>query len=59
MEVPQNNENDRLNVLMGIQSSYTVSGTHDEVDKLMIKNFLQTLAEIALDVASRKGGTDK
>ena len=50
-EFPENNEE---KLLTPIQPSYTVSGTHDEVDKLMIKNFVNTLAEIALSIASRK-----
>ena len=50
-EFPEKKEE---NLLTPIQPSYTVSGTDDEVDKLMIKNFLDTLAEIALAIASRE-----
>ncbi len=51
------------NVLTGIHDAYTVSATSDtetnEVDELMIKSFLQTLADISLSIASRKEkGTD-
>ena len=50
-EFPENND---LNVLTGIHPSYTLSGTQNEVDELMIKNFLNTLAETALAIASRE-----
>ncbi len=54
------NEEKGQNVLTGIHASYTVSATQDggtgEVDRLMIKHFLYTLAEVALSVASRKAG---
>ena len=50
-EITENNED---NLLTGIQPSYTVSGTHDEVEILMINNFLNTLAEVALSIASRE-----
>lgn len=50
-EFPKNYDK---NLLTCIHDSYTVSGTHDEVEKLMIKNFLNTLAEIALSIASRE-----
>ena len=47
------------NVLTGIPTSYTVSATYEdsrEINELMIKNFLNTLADIALSIASRKDG---
>ena len=51
-------ENIRLNVLTGIDPAYTLSATQKdeagEVDELMVKNFLDTLAEVALAIASRK-----
>jgi len=47
-------ENNREKSLTCIPSSYTVSGTNDEVEWLMIMNFLNTLAEIALSIASRE-----
>jgi hypothetical protein len=47
-------------VLTGIRSSYTLSATNErdrgEIDNLMIRHFLETLAEVALSVASRKKG---
>lgn len=46
------------NVLTGIHDAYTVSATNEtensEIDELMIKTFLETLAEISLSIASRK-----
>ena len=48
-EFPENS--DKI-LLTGIHNSYTVYGTH-EVDELMIKHFLNTLAEVALSIASR------
>jgi hypothetical protein len=47
-------ENGGEKSLTPIQPSYTVSATNGEVDKVMINNFINTLAEIALSVASRK-----
>ncbi|MFC1956486.1 hypothetical protein ACFLWZ_08265 [Chloroflexota bacterium] len=51
-------ENSRQNVLTGIPSPYTLSTTQtgetSEVDELMVRHFLNTLAEIALAVASRR-----
>ena len=47
------------NVLTGIHTSYTVSATPEtssEIEELMIRNFLDTLAEVALSIASRKNG---
>ena len=44
------------NVLTCIHSTYTLAATHErnEVDDLIVKQFLATLAEIALSIASRK-----
>ena len=43
-----------------IHTSYTLSDTpehdSDETESLIVKNFLNTLAEIALSIASRKNG---
>ena len=46
------------NPLTRIRNPYTLSPTpkeHGEAEDLVVKHFLQTLAEIALVVASRKG----
>ena len=54
-----NPENISPNPLTRIRSPYTLSTTpteHGEADEIIVKHFLQTLAEIALAVASRKGG---
>jgi hypothetical protein len=52
-EIQQKPEDSYLNVLTGIHFPYTMSGTN-EVDEIMIKHFLETLAEVALSIASRK-----
>ena len=48
----------RSNVLTGMRDAYTLSATDDirtsEVDDLIIDNFLNTIAEVALAVASRE-----
>ena len=47
-------QNKQENVLTGIPLSYTLSGTpENEVDELMINHFINTLAEVALSIASR------
>jgi hypothetical protein len=40
-----------------IPSPYTLSATNEgnEIDGLMVKEFLNTLAEVALSIASRNG----
>ena len=53
-----NPENISPNPLTRIRSPYTLSTTPaepGEADEIIVKHFLQTLAEIALAVASRKG----
>ena len=51
--IPENNED---SLLTGIHPAYTLSATNglSEVNELMIKNFLQTLAEVSLAIASKK-----
>ena len=47
----------RLYPLTCIRDAYTLAATHEyasEVDQLMVKHFLDTLAEIALAAASRR-----
>ena len=57
-----NSENLPPNVLTGIALLYTLSTTQNEnekeseADRIMIENFIKTLAEVALSVASRKQG---
>ena len=49
-------EKKRLNALTVIHPSYTLSATQEydsEEDRLMVKNFIDTLAEVALSVAAR------
>ncbi len=45
-------------VLTNVYSAYTLhehgQDTNNEVEKIMLKNFLVTLAEVAMTIASRK-----
>ena len=56
MTIEERDNNDQ-DVLTGIGSLYTLSATDDdeneELDRIIVKDFLNTLAEIALAVASR------
>ena len=57
MEPENNSPNNRKKVLTSIHGMYTLSNTeecYNEVDRLAVKNFLNTLAEIAMAIASRK-----
>ena len=58
MEFPENGKNNRQKALTCIRSAYTLAGTPNggEVDKLMIEQFLKTLAEVSLSIASRNIG---
>ena len=51
-------ENGALDRLTRIRGAYTLASPHgpnaNEVDSLMVKHFLDTLAEVALAVASRR-----
>ena len=53
-------ENRQEKALTCIHPSYTLSDTPEpdsnETESLIVKNFLNTLAEIALSIASRKNG---
>ena len=49
--------NNEERALTSIHGTYTLSNTEEsfnEVDRLAVKHFLNTLAEIALAIASRK-----
>ncbi len=52
-------ENSRRELLTCIHAAYTLSTADEkdtvEVDRLMVDNFLHTLADIALAAAARKG----
>ena len=53
-----NPENKLTDPLTRIRNPYTLSTTpaeSSEADEIIVKHFLQTLAEVALAVASRKG----
>jgi hypothetical protein len=57
MEPENNSPDNSKKVLTSIHGMYTLSNTEEydsEVDMLTVKNFLNTLAEIALAIASRK-----
>ena len=60
---PENNSPDNgEKVLTSIHGTYTLSNTEEcfnEVDRLAVKQFLNTLAEIALAIASRKDNEAK
>ena len=53
----QQNSEKSQESLTCIHSPYTLSATNEgrEVDELAVKEFLSTLAEIALSIASRNG----
>ena len=56
MEPENNSLNDGKTVLISIHGMYTLTNTPAEVneaDEITVKHFMQTLAEIALAVASR------
>ena len=58
MEIPENKTNRDQTLLTSIRDPYTLSNTTPEetgeLDKVLINQFLSTLAEIALNVAARK-----
>lgn len=57
MNVPDDDKNNCEKALTSIHDMYTLSATDEdsgnEVNELIIKNFLVTLADVALSVASR------
>ncbi len=58
--IRNNREDYEEKALTCIHPSYTLSDTPEpdsnETESLIVKNFLNTLAEIALSIASRKNG---
>ena len=57
MEPANNSLKDQKKALTCIHGTYTLSNTREvfsELDEQTVKNFLNTLAEIALAIASRK-----
>ena len=53
----KNSENHRSNALTSIRDAYTLAATPenaDELDEIIVKHFLSTLAEVAMTIASRK-----
>ena len=59
MEKKKESEETTENVLTGIDPLYTLAATDErsELDGMMIKHFLNTLAEAALSIAARRGDT--
>lgn len=61
MEPLSNLSDDERKALTSIHSAYTLAATDgnaDEVDEIIVKHFLDTLAEVAMVVASRKPGQE-
>ena len=57
MKPKENSPDNGKKVLTSIHAAYTLSTTPEGISKsddLMVKNFLNTLAEVALSVAQRK-----
>ena len=57
MKLKENSPDNGKKVLTSIHAAYTLSTTPEGISKsddLMVKNFLNTLAEVALSVAQRK-----
>ena len=54
-------ENHLSRRLTSIRPPYTLAATPDacEVDELMVRHFIETLAEVALAVASRKAAAQE
>jgi hypothetical protein len=60
-EQKNSSQNNTENALTSIRDMYTLSPTQEdsEADRIMIHNFIQALAEIALSIASRDQGESK
>jgi hypothetical protein len=57
MKLKENSPDNGKKVLTSIHAAYTLSTTPEGISKsddLIVKNFLNTLAEVALSVAQRK-----
>ena len=56
-DLPETTENGHRNPLTSIRNAYTLASPQeyeaDELDKIMVRHFLDTLAEVALAVAER------
>ena len=61
MELPENKSNQDPSLLTSIRDTYTLSSTPEdtEIDKVVVSNFLRILAEVAVNIASRRSGNDK
>ena len=58
MNQDENSQYNRQNLLTGIRDAYTLAATEEygrrEADELVVKHFLNTLAEIVLSIAARR-----
>jgi hypothetical protein len=58
MSGPKNTANNDKSLLTSIRNAYTVGDTDDheteEMNDLIVKSFINTLAEVSLSIASRK-----
>jgi uncharacterized protein YutE (UPF0331/DUF86 family) len=58
METPEIHDNIDNSALTSIHAKYTLSNTtpvgDSEVDRIMVDQFLKTLAEIAVNIAARR-----
>ena len=54
----KNTDNNDKNLLTRIRKAYTLGDTNDpeteEMNNLIVKNFINTLAEVSLSIASRE-----
>jgi hypothetical protein len=57
-QITEKFQSSRQNLLTCIHHAYTLAATNDsettEIDQIMIRHFIETLAEISLSIASRK-----
>jgi hypothetical protein len=63
MDLPDKFEEKIERVLTSIQSAYTLpctqTGEENEVDQVIINNFLGTLAEVASNIAARRAHAEQ
>jgi hypothetical protein len=62
MELPENKSDSPDSPLTRIRVTYTLSSTPDndaEIDQVTINKFLRVLAEVAINIASRRSKNDQ
>lgn len=55
--IPEGPEDSRQNALTSIRDTYTLAATPEnanELDEIIVRHFLNILAEVAMTIASRK-----